>query len=184
VEQYELLWSPFTSDMERKFGFERQPLAAQVYRALKQSSCPHTFGPLVAGGEDADGKTMVCSCPPAHSSPPSCILPQVNVMTLARALLPLVASGEDADGKMIVDDSVAKKMQAIVSDEYKTMSAAAQGEARRAKMGLATWDEQTSAELYSDLQQLMARSQVDFTIFWRQLSHVTDADLKVWLIAP
>ena len=30
VEAYEPLWSPFTSDMERKFGFERQPLAAQV----------------------------------------------------------------------------------------------------------------------------------------------------------
>lgn len=30
MERYEPLWSPFTSDMERKFGFERQPLAAQV----------------------------------------------------------------------------------------------------------------------------------------------------------
>ena len=33
VEQYEPLWSPFTSDAERKFGFERQPLAAQVKRS-------------------------------------------------------------------------------------------------------------------------------------------------------
>jgi uncharacterized protein YdiU (UPF0061 family) len=32
IERYEPLWSPFTSDMERKFGFERQPLAAQVLR--------------------------------------------------------------------------------------------------------------------------------------------------------
>ncbi|EOD38521.1 hypothetical protein EMIHUDRAFT_251786, partial [Emiliania huxleyi CCMP1516] len=30
VEQYEPLWSPFTSDAERKFGFERQPVAAQA----------------------------------------------------------------------------------------------------------------------------------------------------------
>ena len=30
IEKYEQLWSPFTSDMERKFGFERQPLASQV----------------------------------------------------------------------------------------------------------------------------------------------------------
>ena len=30
VEAYEPLWSPFTSDAERKFGFERQPLAAQA----------------------------------------------------------------------------------------------------------------------------------------------------------
>jgi uncharacterized protein YdiU (UPF0061 family) len=131
VEQYELLWSPFTSDSERKFGFERQPLAAQV-----------------------------------------------NVMTLARALLPLVASGEDAAGKMEVDDAVAEKLQAVVSDEYKAMSAAALGEARRAKMGLATWDAQASTELFAELQQLMVRSQLDFTIFWRQLSHVTDVDLK------
>ena len=32
VEEYSELWTPFTSDMEAKFGFERQPLAAQVQR--------------------------------------------------------------------------------------------------------------------------------------------------------
>ena len=30
VEKYDPTWSPFTSDMERKFGFENQPLAARV----------------------------------------------------------------------------------------------------------------------------------------------------------
>ena len=33
VEEYSELWTPFTSDMEAKFGFERQPLAAQVRNA-------------------------------------------------------------------------------------------------------------------------------------------------------
>jgi hypothetical protein len=37
IERYEPLWSPFTSDMERKFGFERQPLAAQVLRRRARS---------------------------------------------------------------------------------------------------------------------------------------------------
>jgi len=30
IEQYSPLWSPFTSDAEKKFGFERQPTAAQM----------------------------------------------------------------------------------------------------------------------------------------------------------
>ena len=30
LERYDPVWSPFTSDPERKFGFERQPLAMQV----------------------------------------------------------------------------------------------------------------------------------------------------------
>jgi uncharacterized protein YdiU (UPF0061 family) len=30
IERYDPMWSPFTSDADKKFGFERQPLAAQV----------------------------------------------------------------------------------------------------------------------------------------------------------
>merc|ERR1719266_756344 len=30
MEEYDPLWTPFTSDPQRKFGFERQPIAAQV----------------------------------------------------------------------------------------------------------------------------------------------------------
>ena len=38
VEEYSELWTPFTSDMEAKFGFERQPLAAQVNHRLHTST--------------------------------------------------------------------------------------------------------------------------------------------------
>ena len=130
IEEYEPLWSPFTSDMERKFGFERQPLAAQV-----------------------------------------------NVMTLARALLPLLARGTDGDGKLAIEDDVAEKLQAVVSNEYAAMSTAVLGEVRRAKLGLRVWADESCEQMYEDLQQLMAQSRVDFTIFWRQLSHLDDDDI-------
>jgi len=122
VEAYEPLWSPFTSDMERKFGFERQPVAAQV-----------------------------------------------NVMTLARALLPLFVK---LDGDM----RGAEELQSIVNDEYATLLTAKLGEMRRRKLGLAAWDEATNDAVWKPLQKLMSESAVDYTIFWRQLSHVSSAD--------
>jgi len=123
VEAYEPLWSPFTSDMERKFGFERQPLAAQV-----------------------------------------------NVMTFARALLPLFVK---LDGSA---DKAAEELQGIVNEEYPALLSQKMGEMRRAKLGLASWDEATSEGLWKTLQGLMAEAAVDYTIFWRQLSHVSSAD--------
>lgn len=119
VETYEELWSPFTSDMERKFGFERQPLAAQV-----------------------------------------------NVMTLARALLPLF----DQRGPEVAE------LQAIVQDLYSQELDANLAQMRRAKLGLSAWDGEASEPFWSQLQLLMQRSSLDYTIFWRQLASVgTDA---------
>ncbi len=53
LEAYEPLWSPFTSDMERKFGFERQPLAAQVNLMTLARAVLSMFAPLHAVPLDA-----------------------------------------------------------------------------------------------------------------------------------
>jgi uncharacterized protein YdiU (UPF0061 family) len=121
VERYDELWSPFTSDMERKFGFERQPLAAQV-----------------------------------------------NVMTLARALVPLFDRAGGADA---IDE-----LQGIVQDEYGALLETELGEMRRAKLGLREWDDEARGTLWPQLQALMQRSAVDYTILWRQLANVRAAD--------
>jgi len=130
VEQYEPLWSPFTSDAERKFGFERQPVAAQV-----------------------------------------------NVMTLARALLPLLSQGDDGNGGMRLDEAAVSQLQAVVEDEYPQLLRAELGAMHAAKLGLATWDQAAAEELLAPLKLLMERSQLDYTLFWRQLSHLSDATL-------
>lgn len=116
VEEYDELWSPFTSDMERKFGFERQPLAAQV-----------------------------------------------NLMTLARALVPLF----DKEGGSL------DELQAIVQDEYGRELDEQLGEMRRQKLGLSAWDGEASETLWPQLQQLMKRSKADYTILWRQLAQIS-----------
>jgi len=122
VETYDPLWSPFTSDMERKFGFERQPLAAQV-----------------------------------------------NVMTLVRALLPLFERSDDYDGAV-------EELQAIVKDEYAAFSTEAHHDMLRRKLGLLSFDSD-AASMAPVLMGVMAKSQVDYTIMWRQLSYITAEDL-------
>ena len=120
VEEYSELWTPFTSDMEAKFGFERQPLAAQV-----------------------------------------------NVMTLGRALIPLF----DGDGREEAIDA----LQSIVQEEYPAVLKVSMDEMRRAKLGIAVWDDGADA-LWKALRPLMAKSAVDFVIFFRQLAAITNAD--------
>ena len=123
VEDYEPLWSPFTSDMERKFGFERQPLAAQV-----------------------------------------------NVMTLARALLSMFVA---LDG----DQRAAAELQAIVNDEYPALLSTQLGEMRRRKLGLKAWDDATRDGLWERLHSLMEEAKPDYTVFWRQLAAFSEADI-------
>lgn len=66
VERYEPYWSPFTSDMERKFGFERQPLAAQVLsrmaRSPRRGSSVLTTARLARAHHGA-----ACACSPRFS---------------------------------------------------------------------------------------------------------------------
>uniref|UniRef100_A0A7S0IW07 Selenoprotein O n=1 Tax=Calcidiscus leptoporus TaxID=127549 RepID=A0A7S0IW07_9EUKA len=121
VEEYTPLWSPFTSDMERKFGFERQPVAAQV-----------------------------------------------NVLTLARALVPLLGEG---------DEEAIDKLQSLVQDGYKASVEGKLAEMRRAKLGLSIWDEEARTALWPQLSALMAKSRVDYTILFRQLSYFSSADI-------
>eukprot|EP00322_Chrysochromulina_rotalis_P005370 CAMPEP_0115890282 /NCGR_PEP_ID=MMETSP0287-20121206/33269_1 /TAXON_ID=412157 /ORGANISM="Chrysochromulina rotalis, Strain UIO044" /LENGTH=482 /DNA_ID=CAMNT_0003347045 /DNA_START=127 /DNA_END=1571 /DNA_ORIENTATION=+ len=122
IERYEPLWSPFTSDMERKFGFERQPLAAQV-----------------------------------------------NLMTLAKALLPLFERLDDYDSSM-------ERLQAIVQEEYPEILKGKMAGMRKAKLGLSSWEEDDSETLWPELQSLMAKSGVDYTIFFRELAQIAQAE--------
>ena len=129
IERYEPLWSPFTSDMERKFGFERQPLAAQV-----------------------------------------------NLMTLIRCLVPLLEREDDFEGSMA-------KLQAVVSDEYPKLLAAEMHEMRRAKLGLAAFGAAAEEALWTPLSNLLAKSGIDYTLFWRQLAEVTTAEAAALVAA-
>jgi len=130
VEEYSPLWSPFTSDMERKFGFERQPVAAQV-----------------------------------------------NVMTLARALLPLIEQQDDFE-------VIVEQMQQIVQETYSELVTSKMSEVRRCKLGVGSWDASAKEELWPKLHKLMEDAQVDYTIFFRQLSYVTDAEVKAAADGP
>jgi uncharacterized protein YdiU (UPF0061 family) len=106
----------------RQFGFERQPLAAQV-----------------------------------------------NMMTLARCLLPFFE-------RMDRPEESIEELQSLVQDYYAEVLKGEIGEMRRAKLGLAAWDSSAEGDLWPQLTSIMASSGVDYTIFWRQLSHITAAE--------
>jgi len=125
LERYETLWSPFTSDMERKFGFERQPLASQV-----------------------------------------------NLMTLARALMPLLEREPDLDASM-------ETMQAIVSDEYPAILKEMLAEMYAAKLGLHATHDPVTETLMPPLRELLSKTGADYTIFWRELACITLAEANM-----
>jgi uncharacterized protein YdiU (UPF0061 family) len=88
-----------------------------------------------------------------------------NLFCLAQALLPLI---EDQD------------LTLQVLEGYKTGFPRALGDAMRAKLGLigelASDDlRESDWSLVEDLLQLMAKQRLDFTHFWRQLSHAVAA---------
>ena len=84
-----------------------------------------------------------------------------NLHALAQALAPLI------------DD---QPMTLQVLEGYKTLFPRYLGDAMRAKLGLTgdlapESERETDWTLVEDLMQLMATEKVDFTLFWRQLSH-------------
>ena len=88
-------------------------------------------------------------------------------MTLGRALIPLF----DGDGREEAIDA----LQSIVQEEYPAVLKVSMDEMRRAKLGIAVWDDGADA-LWKALRPLMAKSAVDFVIFFRQLAAITNAD--------
>ncbi|GBG31924.1 Selenoprotein O [Hondaea fermentalgiana] len=122
IESYHPLWTPFTSDPDRKFGFERQRVAAQV-----------------------------------------------NVATFAQAITPLLEEG---------DPDVLARAKEIVRDGYPAMLAEERNAMIRAKLGLSAsarpGDDEESLE--KDLWQPLypALINMDYTIFFRELSNVTN----------
>ncbi len=88
-----------------------------------------------------------------------------NLFCLAQALLPLI---EDQD------------LTLQVLEGYKTGFPRALGDAMRAKLGLmgelATDDKREADwQLVEDLLQLLASERVDYTLFWRRLSHAVSS---------
>jgi len=73
-----------------------------------------------------------------------------------------------------VDESMAT-LQSIVQDEYPAILKGKLGEMRRAKLGLKEWDDEGREELWDPLMKLMTKSGADYTIFFRQLAEVSDA---------
>ncbi len=84
-----------------------------------------------------------------------------NLFCLGQALLPLMDDQQQA-------------LDAL--EPYKTLLPAALQRRMGAKLGLADTQEGDAA-LLEDLMALMARDAVDFTIFWRRLSHAADGPL-------
>ena len=86
--------------------------------------------------------------------------PQVaywNLFCLGQALLPLI---EDQD------------LVVAALEPYKQEFAGCFGQLMRAKLGLSGLTLESDPALIDDLLQLLARNRVDYTIFWRRLSHL------------
>ena len=63
-----------------------------------------------------------------------------------------------------------------MKDEYATFSRDAKHEMLRRKLGLSEFDDYAEESLHPELSELLAKSAVDYTLLWRQLSHVSAAD--------
>ena len=191
LERYEPVWSPFTSDMERKFGFERQPVAAQARHVINKQvrngrvtsgmrprarcqDCNHSR-PL--GGadhvddspDDSADDSLVDS--PVDSPVDYRSLAQINLMTLARALVPLVHKPEAEPAAHLA------QMQAIVQEEYPRLLKRELSEMRRSKLGLRTWSAEDESQLWPELTGLMESSGADYTLVFRQLAQADLAAL-------
>ncbi|WP_296448233.1 protein adenylyltransferase SelO [Rhodoferax sp. UBA5149] len=86
-----------------------------------------------------------------------------NLFCLGQALLPLIEAQELAIGAL---------------ESYKTVFPAALERLMRAKLGLVNLDDENSRDasahdraLIEDILKLLAQDRVDYTIFWRRLSH-------------
>ena len=55
---------------------------------------------------------------------------------------------------------------------------------RRAKLGLASWDAEADTELWPGLTSLLAKSGVDYTLFWRQVLWPTPRPARPALVPP
>ena len=97
-----------------------------------------------------------------------------NLYCLAQALAPLI------------DD---QEMTLQVLEGYKTLFPRYLGDAMRAKLGLVgdlapESEREADWTLVEDLMQLMAAEKVDFTLFWRELSHAVAQPLPTDIAAP
>jgi uncharacterized protein YdiU (UPF0061 family) len=114
---------------------------------------------------------------------------QLNMVTLARALITLVAATTDSSSDGALKEH-ASKLQTIVTTEFEAELAGAMHSLRVRKLGLADNSSVTATEaLWDDLvgvvepveaggdgvPGLLEVSQMDWTIFWRQLIEIARA---------
>jgi len=116
IERYHPLWTPFTSDPERKFGFERQRTAAHV-----------------------------------------------NAATLVEALIPFI---------QLKKPDLVEAITSVVKDDYVKFHKRERSEMTRSKLGLSEWTDEMELKLWEPIYEVLL--EMDYTIFFRELSNVTD----------
>lgn len=94
-----------------------------------------------------------------------------NYHTLLTSMAPLLGSGAQ---ERLVD----------VFQRGSDKITAAAADVMRAKMGFAKPDAPAAPSLWKDLEPLMRKSNIDYTIFWRQLAAVVQISEEQSLIAP
>lgn len=82
-----------------------------------------------------------------------------NFMMFCTALMPLLQSNPDASSQL---NAILEGFSAMMQEKWKAMWTS--------KLGLATFD----APLFNDLIPLMIESSLDYTIFFRELSHIPE----------
>jgi uncharacterized protein YdiU (UPF0061 family) len=96
-----------------------------------------------------------------------------NVVRLAEALLPLLADDEEA----------AVRVAEERLETFPAIFAAAHARVFRAKLGLQR-EEEGDLALWEDLLERLAKSGVDYTIFFRRLCGADDAELAAMFTEP
>lgn len=76
----------------------------------------------------------------------------------------------------LLDEAGQQEAQSAV-DSFEEVCDEACNDMWRRKMGLKDWDPEVAA-LFSELKELMADSELDYTIFWRQLAELPTAKLE------
>eukprot|EP00933_Yihiella_yeosuensis_P063264 TRINITY_DN66383_c0_g1_i1.p1 TRINITY_DN66383_c0_g1~~TRINITY_DN66383_c0_g1_i1.p1 ORF type:complete len:620 (+),score=128.04 TRINITY_DN66383_c0_g1_i1:73-1860(+) len=81
-----------------------------------------------------------------------------NFLTFVKAIVPLLSDGAAAEAQAVVNS-------------FEQTCAKVCGDMWRRKLGLSVWDGEAEG-LWDTLKELMKKSSVDYTIFWRQLAEL------------
>ncbi|MBY4897497.1 YdiU family protein [Cupriavidus sp. AU9028] len=102
--------------------------------------------------------------------------PQVafwNLHCLAQALLPLWLRRQDDGSVAEADKEAAIEAAHAALDPFRDRYAQSFFRCYRAKLGISTGDDREDETLLTDLFRLLHTQRVDYTLFWRNLAHVS-----------